>query len=337
MPKQYKNEIVKWSYIDPDDPADDIENVDPNGPAGNDNGYLGTGEEYLPAGPPKFFDKYGFETNTSVIDTNGISLIYFEPSPSEYGWHHPGDNFIIKAIVRDSAVWSDIIYAWKRIKIEYDYMVSGKIKDISFNMCANTFSGKCFAGEEIDWNRNPYMYFNANLSIYLKIDNENLPDEIINASNVDSVIYFLKKYRNLQDTAAGSPYPVYLLGAYIDENYWGPRLGVAVVRKITSEEVWGSIVFVEKINLRYSFLSEAKRDTMIGFVLTHELGHQIGYILDDDPHLHPCIFSEISYYDMFKCEYQRFCPFCIYMLRGNIYRYERPIFKKGTLSKKVEK
>ena len=54
LPKEYKNLLVRWSYIDPDDPADDVLNVDPNGPQGDDNGYLGTGEDSLPAFPQNF-------------------------------------------------------------------------------------------------------------------------------------------------------------------------------------------------------------------------------------------------------------------------------------------
>jgi len=82
----------------------------------------------------------------------------------------------------------------------------------------------------------------------------------------------------------------------------------------------GIIIFIEKIKQENPFMWEQ----IAGVALAHELGHYIGRILEDDPHTrNDCIMKNPGT----GCSDSRFCTFCIYMLRGNIYRYGRPIFK----------
>ena len=325
-----KNTSVIWSYIDPDDPADDMDNVDVNGPAGNDNGYLGIGEDYLPALRSKFY-KNGQEDSVSTTDENGHSEIFFEVAPDTYGWWHPGDNFVIKAQVGDTTLYSDTIYSWKRLKVEFDWMESGNIEDSVFKLVSNIFSGRCLENTMEDLNKKAYMYINPYDTVFL-IRQDTLPDQvIIDSSQVESLI---QQHRDTLGLAHDYKYPIYIIGGTTDSLGW---FGVTCIKwyidddSILRRRPEGIIIFVQKI-IEYVSPSQDYARKMLAIVIAHELGHYIAGIKHDDPHTcDKCIMRGFNPNSLWDCEYQHFCTFCTYMFRAGFWRsFEEPVLKSSS-------
>ena len=205
-------------------------------------------------------------------------------------------------------------------------MVSGQIPDLAFEIVKYVFSGRCapYAGGFENKNEKPYMWFDDKDLVYLKTDEQNLPDEVI-ADDIQLYNYILT-HRNMQDTAQGSDYPVYVIGGYApgDTTPLGRTLFLIDTVNLVVLPI-GCIIYTWLINQRYP----QNWEKLTGAVLVHELGHHIMKIGDEDSLLHTrtnCIMYKGLSYSLVECEATRFCTFCIYMLRGNIYRLGRPVF-----------
>ena len=97
-------------------------------------------------------------------------------------------------------------------------MVSGKIPDLAFEIVKYVFSGRCNPAQG-GWeniNEKPYMWFDYKNPIYLKIDEKNLPNEMIN--DLPTLHEYVYNHRNItMDTLEGSDYPVYVIGGYTNK------------------------------------------------------------------------------------------------------------------------
>lgn len=206
-------------------------------------------------------------------------------------------------------------------------MASGNIPDSAFEIVQYVFSGRCRpgAGGVEDVNEKPYMWFDYTNSTYLKVDEENLPDEVINTPA--ALREYIWNHRNMQDTLEGANYPVYVIGATTDEGGFNAFGATYQLVDTVNFEIksYGLIIFVEKIKDSFPG-SGSEEDDVIGIILSHELGHYIGRVTHDDPHVRNCLMIPTDLNTYLICERHRFCTFDIYMVRGNFYRYGNPEF-----------
>jgi len=340
LSEAHANKFTEWGALDPDDPATDTMWVDPNDALwegeGGDNGYIGYGENYLPVDLPTFHssksDAYdGIISMTDFLtDEDGRVSLFMRVYPDDHPWHryHPGDNFIIRCVIGDTAYYSDIVYSWKKMRIEYDYMEGCTLSAVGLTALKRVYNGEnIYTGGSIDFNHRTYLEFKDESTYFFRSDT-NLNRETWDFNNIQyDVGSFWALNRSNSDN-----YPLYHVGACSLENV--PRtkeiFGIAICSVTdTSYDYWFSSVFVSKImNYFSSELNSWQLKTIIGLVSSHELGHFIakleeaydgtGYEHVDSLHCIMCSATQMSQ-NLRDEENMFFCPACIFRFRGNMY------------------
>jgi hypothetical protein len=341
------NKITDWTVYDPDDPATDTNWVDPNDEwwvgVGNDNGYIGSVEleDFFPVPLPTFHttksDAYNGEfpwTNFFSDEDGRVSLFMrVYPDISSYQGYHPGDNFSIQCVIGDTAYYSDTIYAWKRMRIEYDYMEGCTLSTVGFTTIERAFKGEnVIYGGNRDYNHCTYLEFRDDSrqdSIHLWRSDKNFTSYVF--EDLNSVTDFYEQYRD-----NSTDYPFYVVGACSLLSH--PKTFGITLFFVNTKNPFISSVFVPKIINNYrGSLTSLNLKTMIGLVTCHELGHFAARLTDafEEPEDHVdadrCIMNDIDHIEL-NLNYGQnmfFCPACIYRFRGNMYVGGPQVFMKG--------
>jgi hypothetical protein len=339
------NKITTWEAVDPDDPATDVEWVDPNdefGEIGDDNGYLGSVEldDFFPVILPTFHttksDAYNEDfpwTSFFSDEDGGVSLFMrVYPDKSIYEGYHPGDNFRIQCVLADTAYYSDTIYAWKKMRIEYDYMEECTLSTVGFTAIERTFRGKNIYGgiDKDSLNHRTYLEFRDDSrqdSVHLWRSEKNLTRKAFDFNIFDQeVTSFCDLHRSNSDK-----YPFYLVGACSVDNAPRKIYGSCASRVSGGGSIYTpfiSCVYTSKIvNDFGGSLNSWQLKTLIGLVSSHELGHFAAKLSDayEEPWDHTdavhCIMTSGDQMEQNLRNSQNmfFCPACIYRFRGNMY------------------
>jgi len=345
----HANEITTWTTSDPDDPATDIDLVDPNdvyGPLGDDNGYIGTGyDDYFPVILPTFHqsksDAYDeiFDLENFYTDENGRVRLFMcvYPDNSIYQGYHPGDNFGIRCVIGDTAYYSDInnpLTSWKKIRIEYDYMEGCTLTTVGFTTIERAFKGEnILKGGNRDYNHCTYLEFKDDSrqdSIHLWRSDKDLTRFAFN--NANHMYYFYLDYRD-----DSTNYPFYFVGACSLQSHPNAA-GVCLFD--TSGFIrtpFMSSVFVPKIiNVCSGSLNPNDLEKMIGLIAVHELGHFAAKLTDAylEPQDHTdttnCFMAGAKWplQNLINGKNMFFCPACIRRFRGNMYIEGPQVFLK---------
>ncbi len=353
LSKGNANKSTKWTASDPDDPATDTTWVDPNdawwGERGDDNGYLGsmTLDEYFPVDLPtfhtsKFYAYHGGPwSETFSTDENGDVTLFMRvyPDKSFYEGYHPGDNFSIQCVFGDTAYYSDTIYAWKKMRIEYDYMEGCTLSTVGFNTIERAFKGDSIFGkfDKDSLNHRTYLEFRDDSkqdSIHLWKSDKNLTREVFDFDIFEQeVTNFWALHRSNSDN-----YPFYLVGACSVKNaprkiYGCSAYSLSADSSLVSYFI--SCVFISKIINKFSgSLNSWQLKTLIGLVSSHELGHFAAKLTDayEEPWDHTdavhCLMADGDQMaqNLKNNQNMFFCPACIYCFRGNMYIMGPQIF-----------
>lgn len=342
-----EEQLGKWidlEVIDPDDPADALI-IDPNGDYGDDNGYLGGEDEYLPADEATLHSSredayYGEFPIEEIKITGGRVSFWIRVYPDKEGTYHPGDNYEIKGELRgeDATAYTPTFYTWKKMRIEYDYFTGCELPDTSWWVIEKVYSGEDLIGN-YDPSRNPYVEFKNDKEHLLK-DNEisediYLPDPSV-PTNIATWYNNVREkirntYRDYWDTGR---WPFYLVAAdsidttgcaILGHAYW-PFRDPNVAYPDSTNMV--SLIYVKKCeeweDLGYTGLT--------GVVTAHELGHFIAYLKDYniEPWEHSsqsCLMNTQQGFNNLLAD-PRFCSKCIYHIRGNPRKRGPLVFKR---------
>jgi len=328
------NQLVNWYVIDPDDPADDQTNVDPNGPDGDDNGYLGSGEDSLPVKLATFHNEAGDSIATSYTNFEGKSLVWMKIYPDDVSGYHPGDNYLVSAVAANDT-FSREIFTRKRMKIEYDYMNGCNLPDTAWWMVKQIYAGYNLDAL-LNYNRLPYVNFNKD-TIHLKESESNLSVEVFNSV---TEIYpdFWNTHRNKSDSLN---FPFYIVGACSVTTELAQQhpelagLGATffmiqgLKKRPLISIVWTPWAKDYPSGWPFPITADSV-DLFVGCVAAHELGHYGARLVDyeEDPNEHyssDCLMNGLKDPGLTIME-PRFCYICIYRYRGNMYIEGDPIF-----------
>lgn len=257
------------------------------------------------------------------------------PDKSVYQGYHPGDNFFIQCVLGDTAYYSDTIYAWKKMRIEYDYMEGCTLSTVGFTTIERVFKGEnIFSGGNRDYNHCTYLEFRDDSrqdSIHLWKSDKNLTSYAF--EDLNSVDDFYERHRD-----DSTNYPFYLVGAYSLES--SPK-AYGICRKKGSGDAYTpyiSCVFVHRIINKFGTeLTSWQLKALIGLVASHELGHFATKLTDayEEPWDHTdsahCVMTDVeaTTNNLRHGENMFFCPACIHRFRGNMYVEGPQVFMRG--------
>ena len=222
-------------------------------------------------------------------------------------------------IISSDTFHSDIVSGWKMMRIEYDRFSGINLPDTAWWVIEQVYSGFNF-GESLDFNRTPYVEFRED-TIHLLEDDSISPHPQIRWNYLHTD---LKNVRDVYRSQVLDDWPFYLVAAdsitgakKAGQTYWPHAFNETDTTNMMS------ILYIATIQdwADSIGLSTDTTNLWIGIATAHELGHFSVYLADypDSTQAHStnqCLMNGSRFLEDQISE-PRFCPKCIYYLRGN--------------------